>query len=69
VTDEPLTLTALADFLTPKFARIDEQFGRIDARFDEVFGHLDAIYERFDKLETEYHILEPLRTLEARLED
>jgi hypothetical protein len=62
--DEPLTLAALAKFLDPKLARIDERFNLIDARFDDVFGHFDAIYQRFDRLETEY-----LQTLEARLED
>ena len=55
--DQPLTLTALADFLAPRFARIDEHFGLIDARFNEVFGHFDAMYQRFDRLETEYHML------------
>lgn len=70
VADEPLTLAALADFLGPKFARIDERFGLIGAKFDEVFGRFDAIYQRFDKLETEYHMLVAgqVRTLEARLE-
>ena len=36
---------------------VDALKQRINTRFDEVNGHFDGIYQRFDRLETEYHML------------
>ncbi len=30
---------------------------RLDTRFAEANGHFDTIYKRFDRLETEYHMI------------
>jgi len=36
---------------------VDAAEARLNARFDDVNGHFDAVYQRFDRLETEYHML------------
>jgi len=64
--DDPITLATLTLFhrevLLPDVQRIvDHAVGglrdEMHARFADVEGHFDAIYQRFDRLETEYHML------------
>ena len=48
---------------------VDALEHRINTRFDEVNGHVDGIYQRFDRLETEYHMLVAgLNRVEERLD-
>jgi hypothetical protein len=57
--DDPITLATLMQFhrevLLPDVQRlVDQAVGDLRA---EMNGHFDAIYQRFDRLETEYHML------------
>jgi hypothetical protein len=46
------------EVLLPDVKRlVEESEQRIGARFDDATGHFDAIYQRFDRLETEYHMI------------
>jgi len=58
------------EVLLPDLQRLETRLDeRIDARFDEFNGHFDAIYQRFDRLETEYHMLvAAVGRIEARLD-
>ena len=69
--DDPITLATLTQFhremLLPDMQRlIAESEQRIQLRMD---AQLDAIYRRFDRLETEYHMLVAgLKRVEERLD-
>jgi chromosome segregation ATPase len=73
MSDQPLTLAVLAQFhrdvILPDVERVVGALeSRINARFDDVSGHFAAVYRRFDRLETEYHMLVAgLRRVEDRL--
>jgi hypothetical protein len=68
--DDPITLATLTQFhrevLLPDVQRIvAESESRLERRMD---AHLDAIYQRFDRLETEYHmVVTGLKRVEERL--
>src|SRR4051812_1523803 len=76
--DEPITLETLVRFhreiLAPDVTRIVD--GAIAAAEQRQSSHLDAIYQRFDRLETDYHMLvaglsrveERLTRMEQRLD-
>ena len=69
--DDPITLATLTQFhrevLLPDMQRlISESEQRIQLRMDAQF---DAVYQRFEKLETEYHMLVAgLKRVEERLD-
>jgi predicted nucleic acid-binding Zn-ribbon protein len=69
--DDPITLATLTQFhrevLLPDMQRLlVESEQRIQLRMD---AQLDAIYQRFDRLETEYHMLVAgLKRVEERLD-
>jgi hypothetical protein len=75
--DDPVTLATLTQFhrevVLPDIERIvDKRIGdldhRLEVRFDDINRHFDAIYQRFEKLETEYHMLVAgLKRVEERL--
>ncbi len=76
--DDPITLATLTQFhrevMLPDVQRIvGEAVGELrrefGARFDEVNRHFDSVYQRFERLETEYHMLVVgLKRVEERLD-
>ena len=69
--DQPVTLSVLAQFhrevILPDVERVVRAAVN-DLRI-EFSGHFDAIYQRFERLETEYHMLvEGLRRVEDRMD-
>lgn len=75
MTDPPLTLAALAKFhreiLMPEVRQVvrDEVGGEIGGLRGEMHGAFDALAQRFDRLETEYHMLVAgTKRLEERLD-
>lgn len=63
MSDQPLTLAVLARFhqeiLVPEVRQVvrEEVAKEVDALRDEMHAGFDAIAQRFDRLETEYHML------------
>jgi predicted nucleic acid-binding Zn-ribbon protein len=59
MSDPPVTLSVLAQFhrdvILPDVERVVGAL--MDVRLAAVWGHFDAIYQRFERLESEYHML------------
>lgn len=70
-TDElwPTLLRFHRELLEPRFAALEERADRNEAWQRDADGHFDAMYRRFDRLETEYHMLVVgLKRVEDRLD-
>ena len=57
------------EIILPDIQRVVGGLERLEARFDDINRHFDAIYQRFDRFETEYHMLVAgLKRVEERLD-
>lgn len=57
MSDQPLTLAALAEFhrdvILPQFKALADGQTLMNARFDQIDGHFDGIYDRFLRVDQE----------------